>query len=118
MGIRSRLKSKVRAAVGNLRAFGAVLNEEANHPGRPQPHMTARNPVWGGTSGAEAPSSSAEPAASSSVSEPAASSSVSEPAASSSAGAPEAETEEVPWYLKYDDNEGWDDPNPGLPKDG
>ena len=109
MGIRSRLKSKVRAAVGNLRAFGAVLNEEANHPGRPQPHMTARNPVWGGTSGAEAPSSSAEPAASSSVSEP---------AASSSAGAPEAETEEVPWYLKYDDNEGWDDPNPGLPKDG
>ena len=28
-----------------------MVNEEAKHPGRPQPHMVARNPLWGGESG-------------------------------------------------------------------
>ena len=102
MGFRNRLKSKVRSAVGNLRPLGAVLHEEANHPGRPQPHMASRNPVWGGESGAVDPVDREDPPLS--------------PSPVDSPDAPEGD-DEVPWYLKYEDNEGWDDPNPGMPKD-
>jgi hypothetical protein len=98
MGIRKRLKSRVKGAVQSIRALGAVVQEEANHPGRPQPHMAARSPVWGGESGASEPAAMEEE--------------------TSSSVAPEApgeddSGEEVPWFLKYEDNEGWDDPNPG-----
>jgi hypothetical protein len=98
MGIRKRLKSRVKEAVQNIRAFGAVVQDEANHPGRPQPHMAARSPVWGGESGASDPPGSEEtPAGSAEPEEP----------------REEGSEEDVPWFLKYEDNEGWDDPNPG-----
>jgi len=48
MGIRSLIKSKIKEGLGNIRVLGKVLHEESKYPGRPQPHMAARNPLWGG----------------------------------------------------------------------
>ena len=48
MGFRSKLKAKIKAAIGNADALAKVIHEEALHPGRPQPHMAAKNPLWGG----------------------------------------------------------------------
>ena len=48
MGLRSRLKSKVKQSLENIQILGKVIHDEAKHPGRPQPHMVARNPLWGG----------------------------------------------------------------------
>lgn len=48
MGIRSSIKEKLKQRIGNLKTLGKVIHEEAKHPGRPQPHMAARNPLWGG----------------------------------------------------------------------
>ena len=48
MGLRSRLKGKLKETVQGVSALARVIHDEANHPGRPQPHMAARNPLWGG----------------------------------------------------------------------
>ena len=48
MGLRSRLKNKIRGTLEGVGALAKVIHDEANHPGRPQPHMAARNPLWGG----------------------------------------------------------------------
>ena len=48
MGLRSKLKSKVKQSLENIQILGKVIHDEAKHPGRPQPHMVARNPLWGG----------------------------------------------------------------------
>ena len=48
MGLRSRLKGKIKDTVQGVGALARVIHDEANHPGRPQPHMAARNPLWGG----------------------------------------------------------------------
>jgi hypothetical protein len=48
MGIRSSIKARIKERLGNIRVLGKVIHEEAKHPGRPQPHMAARNPLWGG----------------------------------------------------------------------
>lgn len=44
MGIRTRIKRRLK----KIRALFEMVAEEARHPGRPQPHMAARNPLWGG----------------------------------------------------------------------
>jgi hypothetical protein len=48
MGLRSRLKNKIKGTLEGVGALARVIHDEANHPGRPQPHMAARNPLWGG----------------------------------------------------------------------
>ena len=48
MGIRSTIKSKIKESLRNISTLGKVIHDEAKHPGRPQPHMVARNPLWGG----------------------------------------------------------------------
>jgi hypothetical protein len=107
MGFRSKFKGRIKKALNNVKNLTAVVSEEANHPGRPQPHMAARNPMWGGkedpstkTSDSVTPEDTVKP------------SSVSQQAAK-----PEPSEEEDYWFLKYEDNEGWEDPNPGQDKD-
>ena len=75
-----------------------MVNEEAKHPGRPQPHMVARNPLWGGESGPN-PDKTEVPQ-------------VEEPSPSPKAEKADEESEQDFWYLRGDD-EGWSDPNPG-----
>ena len=48
MGIRSTIKSKLKESISSIKTFGKVIHDEAKYPGRPQPHMVARNPLWGG----------------------------------------------------------------------
>lgn len=48
MGLRSKLKGKIKDTVQGVSALARIIHDEANHPGRPQPHMAARNPLWGG----------------------------------------------------------------------
>ena len=48
MGFRARIKAKIKGAIGNVDALAKIIHDEANHPGRPQPHMAAKNPLWGG----------------------------------------------------------------------
>jgi hypothetical protein len=92
MGIRDRLKKRigrVQEAVKNIR-------EEASHPGRPQPHMAQRNPMWGGNKD-EAP---AGVTPQSSVPDP-------------HAGAQDEDDGDGEfWFLKEGDSEGWDQTNP------
>lgn len=45
MGIRDRIKRRLKGA----RDMFQRVQDEAGYPGRPQPHMAARNPLWGGT---------------------------------------------------------------------
>ena len=100
MGIRTRIKSKIKEALGDVRALFHIVNEEAKHPGRPQPHMVARNPLWGGEEGpspdrTEVPQTDDTPVETSPKSE------------NNGDG-----DEQDFWYLRGDD-EGWSDPNPG-----
>jgi hypothetical protein len=48
MGLRNRLKGRIKETLGGVSALARIIHDEANHPGRPQPHMAARNPLWGG----------------------------------------------------------------------
>ena len=96
MGFRSRIKGRIKSAVGNVKALAAVINEEANHPGRPSPHMAARNPMWGGEDTPVSPEEDTAEAAES----------VSEPQEKST-----SEDGDF-WFLNYDDVDGWDVTNP------
>ena len=99
MGFRTRIKSKIKEALGDVRALFHMVNEEANHPGRPQPHMVARNPLWGGENGPN-PDKTEVTETEEQPQEP------EQPAKKSKEEEPEF------WYLRGDD-EGWSDPNPG-----
>lgn len=110
MGIRSRIKAKIQDRLQDIRALVRVVNEEANHPGRPQPHMVARNPLWGGEAG-EIPAQKQVPSETEKH--------VSEPTSTISTASPPKEKKESKeaedddfWYLRGDD-EGWSDLNPG-----
>ena len=48
MGLRGRIKGRIKETIGGFGALARIIHDEANHPGRPQPHMAARNPLWGG----------------------------------------------------------------------
>ena len=100
MGLRTRIKSKIKEALGDVRALFQMVNEEAKHPGRPQPHMVARNPLWGGENGPN-PDKTEVPNVEKTPQEI----------------VPEGEKKQEEedqdfWYLRGDD-EGWSDPNPG-----
>jgi len=102
MGLRARIKAKIKEKIKDARSLMAIVHEEANHPGRPQPHMAARNPLWGGETGGK---SDDKPASNTEVTQPAAKKSTSEPKE-------ELDGDNDFWYLRGDD-EGWSDPNPG-----
>ena len=96
MGLRSRIKKKLTDRLKDFRALWGIIPDEANHPGRPQPHMAARNPLYGG----EEQTDSAPQKEATSQKEP-------------SKPAPQKEDDDGDfWYLRGDD-EGWSDPNPG-----
>ena len=48
MGLRGRIKGRIKETIGGFGALARIIHDEANRPGRPQPHMAARNPLWGG----------------------------------------------------------------------
>ena len=103
MGLRARLKAKLKEKLKDVRSLMAIVHEEANHPGRPQPHMAARNPLWGGETGGK----SEEKPVSNKAEED-------QSTIKTSTSKPKKELDEDNdfWYLRGDD-EGWSDPNPG-----
>ena len=48
MSLRSKIKQRIRETIDNLGILAKVLHDESQYPGRPQPHMAARHPLWGG----------------------------------------------------------------------
>ena len=98
MGIRDRLKKRI----GRVHEVVKTIRDEASHPGRPQPHMAQRNPMWGGNKD-EPP---AGVAAQSSVPDPYAG------AQEVEAGGETDSDEGEFWFLKEGDSEGWDQTNP------
>ena len=111
MGLLSRVKGRIKRQVEAVKGVLGAVQEEAKYPGRPQPHMAARNPLWGGEE--DAPPAGVEPQADA-------------PAVSSTAGAPAVDPyaepargeEEAPgggqfWFLEGE-TDGWDETNPGL----
>jgi hypothetical protein len=116
MGFRDRIKAKLKEKVQDMRAFVRVVNEEAKHPGRPQPHMVARNPLWGGEAGPD-PTKSSVPEQNTNATVNAQPPQKSSPSNTAQRTADpvdkkqETEEEEF-WYLRGDD-EGWSDLNPG-----
>lgn len=101
MGLRDRLKERLKKGLKNIKALASVVHEESKYPGRPQPHMAARNPMWGGDESPPESSSEIQQETSSVETFP--------------------EDERAPdggqfWFLKGD-AEGWHETNPGQKKD-
>ena len=88
MSFLSRIKGKIKGRIKDVRALVNIIHNEAKHPGRPQPHMAARNPLYGGVEEEQASKKTSPPPKEDIV-----------------------EKEDF-WYLRGD-NEGWSDPNPG-----
>ena len=111
MGIRSKIKSRLKQKLGQLKVLAAVVQDEANHPGRPQPHMAARNPFWGGDEnlGRGETEDQQQEEADLEVSTEKSSE------AATNKGSLEEEEADF-WFLKYEDNEGWNETNPGKKK--
>lgn len=109
MGIRDRLKRRLKGA----RDLFKQVQEEANYPGRPQPHMAARNPLWGGAE--DKPPEGVSPRAAVPEPAPAPAPKGVDPYASNNV-APEKEDEY--WFLKDNTVEdGWRATNPGATSD-
>ena len=100
MGFRDRIKEKLKERLQNIRALVNIIHDEAKHPGRPQPHMAARNPLYGGEE--EPPS---QPNRDTEV-----------PNDTSPTPRSSQSDDGDFWYLRGDD-EGWSDLNPGNTKD-
>ncbi len=94
MGFRQRIKSKIKEGLRNVGALAKFIQDESNHPGRPQPHMTAKNPLWGGEHSPPSKQNSPQE----------------KPSETSSDDSDEF------WFLKEGDTEGWHETNPGLKK--
>jgi hypothetical protein len=117
MGFRDRIKAKLKEKAQDMRALVRVVSEEAKHPGRPQPHMVARNPLWGGEAGPDPTQSTVESNSEEPVSvEPLKREEVPQTdkltQESEKEKTKEAEDDNDFWYLRGDD-EGWSDLNPG-----
>ncbi|MEC7988206.1 MAG: hypothetical protein VX278_23770 [Myxococcota bacterium] len=103
MGLRTRIKNLIKDRLKNVRALASVIHEEANYPGRPQPHVAAKNPLYNGGDVESTPSKNAAPTNT-------------EAEALAKAGIVDVESKGGDfWYLRGD-NEGWADPNPGKKK--
>tara|TARA_B100000927_G_C16184763_1_gene356863 strand:+ start:208 stop:585 length:378 start_codon:yes stop_codon:yes gene_type:complete len=116
MGIRSRVKK----ALQKIRVLGQIIHEESKYPGRPQPHVVAKNPLWGGgdardgeskdTRGKEETTSAENP-----VNKDTSISQQKEGAENNEQGSLNEEGADY-WFLQYDDVEGWNESNPGQKK--
>ena len=98
MGLRTRIKKLIKSRIKGIQALASLIHEEANYPGRPQPHVAARNPLYNGGDVEETP-------------EDTVSSTMEEPSVKSKKPEIEEGNDDF-WYLRGDD-EGWSDPNPG-----
>ena len=102
MDLLQKIKRKVKERLRNIRTLSALIREEAKYPGRPQPHMAARNPMWGGE---ENPTEAR-------TGSPTANPNASMPPKPKVEPSDNVEEDQDFWYLRGD-NEGWSDPNPG-----
>lgn len=110
MGIRDRLKRRLKGARDLLKQ----VQEEANYPGRPQPHMAARNPLWGGSE--DKPPEGTAPRAAVPKPKPKPAPPGVDPYASNNAA---SEGEDDYWFLKDNEVEdGWRETNPGDDEEG
>ena len=134
MGIRSRIKG----ALKRVRVLTKVIHEESKYPGRPQPHMASKNPLWGG--GETSKDSSTEDETKDKTKDETKDETKEQVAQktgitqenkqkntetevfakteeeSSTKGSLDEEGADY-WFLKYDDVEGWNESNPGQKKD-
>ena len=108
MGLRSRVKNKIKGTLEGVGVLAKVIHDEANHPGRPQPHMAARNPLWGGGE------IEREDLASSTGGEGEEPQTQSQPSSSSGDKRPTEEAEPDYWFLHDPDGEAddWSKTNP------
>jgi hypothetical protein len=105
VGIRDRIKRRLKGA----RDLLGQVSEEASYPGRPQPHMAARNPLWGGAEDKPPPDVTPKTSVPAAPSTPSAGV---DPYASSDA-TPEGEDDY--WFLKDNEVEdGWRETNPNA----
>ena len=120
MGIRSRVKKVLQ----KVRVLGQVIHEESKYPGRPQPHVAAKNPLWGGgdarddqskdtNSKQESPEESPNIQNSEAKENP--TSQHNEDLENNDQGSLNEEGADY-WFLQYDDVEGWNESNPGQKK--
>ena len=101
---RFKLRNKLRNAVDGMKTLAKVIHDESKFPGRPQPHMAAKNPLWGGEHDKVESSET-----------------IAEERATESVGHDELPkpVEKAPdggefWFLKDGDSDGWHETNPGL----
>ena len=129
MGIRSRVKKGLQ----KIRVLARVIHEESKYPGRPQPHVAAKNPLWGGgdtregeekeetekeeTEKEETEKEETEKTASAQalVENNTSTSQQKESEENNDSGSLNEEGADY-WFLQYDDVEGWNESNPGQKK--
>lgn len=113
MGFRARIRAKIKGAIGNVDALAKIIHDEANHPGRPQPHMAAKHPLWGGGDPSGQNEAANEKLESPSVEKRAQAKKVDEADNAKIAEQPE-QVEADFWFLKQDAEEGddWSKVNP------
>ena len=119
MGIRSRVKKGLQ----KIRVLARVIHEESKYPGRPQPHVAAKNPLWGGgdtREGEEKEETEKEEtektaSAQALVENNTSTSQQKESEENNDSGSLNEEGADY-WFLQYDDVEGWNESNPGQKK--
>ena len=130
MGLRTRIKEKLKARLQDILALVNVIHDEAKHPGRPQPHMAARNPLYGGEE--QVPNSNSTSTSTSTSDSKTSASQNHQPAQEPKPATPDGtkdtklknegkgldkdKSDDDFWYLRGDD-EGWSDLNPGKTED-
>lgn len=115
MGLRSRLKNKIKGTLEGVGVLAKVIHDEANHPGRPQPHMAARNPLWGGGEVERGNlTESTDGESEGEGEEPQSQSQPSQPSSSSDDKRPTEEAQPDYWFLHDPDGEAddWSKTNP------
>ena len=119
MGIRSRVKKGLQ----KIRVLARVIHEESKYPGRPQPHVAAKNPLWGGGDTREGESEDTREtedkeetiSAQTPVDKDTSTSQQKEGVENHDQGSLNEEGADY-WFLQYDDVEGWNESNPGQKK--
>lgn len=117
MGIRSRVKKTLQ----KIRVLARVIHDESKYPGRPQPHVAAQNPLWGGgDTRTDTESKDTEQDSSTVQKTPVPpteqDTSVSSPQEENNNQGSLNEEGADYWFLQYEDVEGWNESNPGQKK--
>ena len=125
-GVEMGIRSRVKKALQKVRVLAQVIHEESKYPGRPQPHVAAKNPLWGGGDARDDQSKDTN----SKQESPEESSNIQNSEVKEN---PTPQHKEGPknndqgslneegadyWFLQYDDVEGWNESNPGQKKAG